>query len=122
MGFYDEMQGVAREVLTEFAQGTVNYVKLTRSNGPVDNPGQPVRTLYPIKSSVAGVSQTYIAKGLAVASDLQVIAPVDPLYTPDMKGSVEVDGITYKITQVIPKPAAGTPVVYVLIIQKGGGK
>lgn len=122
MTIYDELQDVVRNVMADFKQGVVNYIKITPGNGPVDNPGQSVRTPYGINSSVTGVSQTYIAKGLAVASDLQVIAPVDPRYTPDMKGSVEVDGIPHKITQIIKKPAAGTPVAYVLIIQKGGGK
>lgn len=121
MTIYDELQGVARDVLTEFKQGVVNYIKITPGNGPVDNPGQPVKTSYGINGSVTGVSQTYVAKGLAVASDLQVITPVDPLYVPDIKGSIEVDGIMYKIVRVIAKPAAGTPVVYVIIFQKGGG-
>jgi hypothetical protein len=119
MAFYEDMQAVAAEVLAEFKQGTVNYIKITPGAGPVDNPGQPVRTPYAINSAVSGVAASYVAKGLAIGTDLQVIAPVDSRYVPEMTGSVEVDGVPHKITQILPKPAAGTPVVYVLIIQRG---
>lgn len=120
MTFYTDMQAVAADVLAEFAQGVVKYVKITPGSGPVDNPGSPTRTEYTINSAVNGVSASYVAKGLAVASDRQIIAPVDNRYVPDMTGSIDVDGTMNKIVHIQPKPGAGTPVVYIIIIRAGG--
>ena len=120
MMFYGEMQDVAREVLTEFAQGVVNYVKITKGNGPVDNPGPPTKTPYPIKGTASGVWKKYVDKGQAVASDMQIIAPVDSQYEPDMSGSIEADGETYKIVAIDRKPPLGTAVVFIIIFRKGG--
>lgn len=119
MTIYDEMQSVARELLAEFKQGVVSYVKMTPGNGPVDNPGPAVPTSYPINSAVQGVQIKYVNQQLAVASDLQVIAPFDPAYVPELTGFVDVDGVRYKIVNIVKKPAAGTVVVYVLIIRRG---
>lgn len=119
MGFYDDMQSVASDILTQFQQGVVNYVQIVPGNGPVDNPGPSTKNRFVIPSTATGVQFKYIG-GLVVASDLQVVAPVDPRYVPDMKGFVEVDGKAYKIVAVKPIPPAGTPVVNVLITRIGG--
>lgn len=120
MGFYDDMQAVARDVLTEFQQGTVNYVQIVPGNGPVDNPGPSTPNLFPIPATATGVKFKYVQSGLAVASDLQIVAPIDPDFVPDMKGAVQVDGVTYKIVAIQPIPPAGTPVVNVIIFRKDG--
>lgn len=119
MAFYDDMQAIARDVLTQFRQGAVNYVQIVPGNGPVDNPGPATKIRFTIPATATGVQYRYVQLGLAVASDLQVIAPVDPRFVPDMKGMVEVDGKSYKIVAVKPIPPAGTPVVNVLIIRIG---
>jgi hypothetical protein len=120
MTFYDDMQAIATEVLTEFAQGVVKYVQIVPGNGPVDNPGPSTRNEFIIPATATGVQFKYVQTGLAVASDLQVIAPIDPRFTPDLKGSVEIDGKPFKIVAVQPIPPAGTPVVNVLILRNGG--
>lgn len=119
MSIYDEMQGTVRDVMAEFKQGTISYVQITPGNGPVDNPGPSTQKKFPINGAANGVQAKYIASGLAIASDLQVVAPVDPLYVPDMKGSIEIDGTPYKIVQLMPKPPAGTPVAYLYIVRRG---
>lgn len=120
MGFYEDMQAVASDVIGTFQQGVINYVQIVPGNGPVDNPGPSTPVRFGISATATGVLFKYVQSGLAVASDLQVIAPVDPRYVPDMKGRVEVDGKSYKIVAVQPIPPAGTPVVNVLILRIGG--
>lgn len=120
MTFYDDMQSVATDILTQFQQGVVNYVQIVPGNGPVDNPGPSTKNRFVVPATATGVQFKYVQTGLAVASDLQVIAPIDPRFVPDIKGFVEVDGKSYKIAAVQPIPAAGTPVVNVLIIRIGG--
>jgi hypothetical protein len=117
MTIYDEMQGIATELLTEFKQGIISYVKTVPGNGPVDDPGNPTITRYSINGTASGVQFRYVQNGLALASDKQVIAPVDSRYTPNMKDNVEVDGLPYKIVQIVKKPDAGTPVAYLLILR-----
>lgn len=117
MGFYDDMQGIARDVLTQFQQGVINYVQITPGNGPVDNPGSSTQTRFLIPATATGVQFKYVQNGLAVASDLQIAAPIDPRFVPDMKGFIEVDGKAYKIVAIKPIPPAGTPVVNVIIFR-----
>ena len=119
MSIYDEMQQVAKDVFGEFKQGVIQYVKITKGSGPVDDPGPSSDTLYTINATATGVTMKYVNMNLAVASDLQIPAPVDNRYTPDIKDAVTVDGVRHKIIHIDRKPAAGTPVLYILIIRKG---
>lgn len=117
MTIYDDMQLIATELLTEFKQGIISYVKTVPGNGSVDDPGEPTITRYGINGTATGVFYKYVQQGLALASDEQVIAPVDSRYVPDMKDNVEIDGSPRKIVQILKKPRAGTPVLYVLILR-----
>ena len=118
MPFYDDMQSLASDIIEEFQQGVIVYVENTPGNGPADDPGPSVPVDHPVNGTVAGVKFKYVQQGIAVASDLQVTMAVASGFTPDMKGFVKIDGVTYKIVKVIPKPAAGTPVAYILIVRK----
>lgn len=120
MAFYDEMQALATEVLGEFKQGAISYIRVVPGNGPADDPGAPVETAFALSAAMRGVKFKYTQSGLALASDMQVTMAVRPDVTPDMRGFIEADGIRYKIVQILPKPAAGTPAVYTLIVRKGG--
>lgn len=120
MTIYDEVQGVAQELLSDFGQGTIVYLKQTPGSGPRHNPGKGETRPFVVKGGVAtGVSMKYVQMSLAKASDLQVTLPVDPRFIPNNNDTIKIDAIEYKITQVIQKPAAGTPVVYVLIVGRG---
>lgn len=119
MSIYDDMQAVAASVLSDFQQGVIQYVKVVPGNGSVDNPGSSTKTAFDIPATATGVQFKYVQQNLAIVTDLQIVAPVDPRYTPDMKGFVTVDGVSHKIVEIIRKPAAGTPVVYILIIRRG---
>ena len=120
MGFYEEMQEVATEVLTGFKQGIVNYIKITPGTGPVTNPGQPTETPFGLNCGVNGVSKQYVDGTQVLSSDLQCVAAVNAGYTPNMKDAIDVDGVRHKLVKILPKPAAGTPVAYLYIIRRGG--
>lgn len=120
MDIYTEMQAVTADILAQFKQGLISYIQIVPGNGPVDNPG-PSRTVsFAINGTATGVQFKYVQQKLAVATDIQIVAPFDVRYTPDMKGVVEIDGVSHKIVQIIKKPAAGTPVAYIFILRRGG--
>lgn len=116
--FYTEMQGVASEVLGEFKQGKVAYVKITPGLGPVDNPGPSTATPYELKAAARGVKFSYVQMGLAIQTDLQVTAAVDARFTPHERDFIDIDNVRHKIVKIIQKPAAGVPVAFTYIIRK----
>lgn len=130
MGLYDDMQAVAREVLTDpdFNQGIIKYIGITPGAGPVDDPGPSTPTPFTLAGAVAsGVWMKYVNMNLAVATDLQVVMSVDTRFTPDMTDMVDIEKPPgsgtfkrHKIVSVIQTPAAGTPVTYTLIVRAGG--
>lgn len=118
MGFYEDMQGIATGVLSDFKQGKVEYQPIARTGGTVDEPGAiTVAAKVLLKAAARGVKFKYVSMGLAVASDLQVTSAVISGGF-DMRGMIFVDDVQYKIVQIIPKPAAGTPAAFTLIIRK----
>lgn len=120
MTFYEEMQGIATGLLTEFKQGVIQIAKITPGSGPKNNPGPSTETLTTLKGAVArGVKFKYVQSGMAVASDLQVTHAVQDGVTPAIDGFVYIDGVKYKIVNIVDKPAAGTKVVHTLIVRKG---
>ncbi|AHJ10701.1 hypothetical protein P106B_18 [Rhizobium phage vB_RglS_P106B] len=119
MGFYDEMQNIASDVLSEFKQGTINYIKIVPGAGPADDPGPSTPTPYALDAVAKGVSFKFVKDGLALSTDLTVTAAVRSDLVPDMKGFIEIDGVRYKIVQDISTPAAGTRAVWKWIVRKG---
>ena len=122
MAIYDEMQNLARDILTEpeFKQGKIEYVQIVPGNGPVDNPGPSRTVVTEMLGGVArGVSYKYVKDGLALSSDKTVTLPVVAGITPDMKDFIDIDGVRYKMVQDISTPAAGTRVVWKFIVRKG---
>ena len=41
MSLYDDMRGIATELLTEFKQGSMALLQYTPASGPPHNPGKP---------------------------------------------------------------------------------
>lgn len=122
MAIYDEMQNLARDILTdpEFKQGKIEYVRIVPGTGPIDNPGPSTTVVTEMPGGVArGVSFKYVKDGLALSSDLTVILPVTAGVVPNMKDFIDIDGVRYKIIQDISTPAAGTRVVWKFIVRKG---
>ena len=111
-GFYEEMAGVASELLEEFNQGVVRYIEPAPTTGPSYDPqpaGDP--TPYPVNATVRGVSQQYIQDGYISASDLQAMVSVFGA-EPSMSGLLEIDGKEHQIIQVDAIPASGTTVAW----------
>lgn len=119
MAFYEDMQKIASDLLTEFKQGVIEYGRITPGAGPADNPGPSTITWQTLKGAVArGVSQKYIASSLAVATDQQITMSADQL-VPNIRDKAKIDGVELKIVHVLPRPAAGTVAAYTLIVRKG---
>lgn len=118
---YGEMQGIARELLTEFKQGTIQIEKVTPGNGPVYKPGPSGTSFTTVPGAVArNVKGEYVTLGLAVATDRQfTMAPfADAVKNPVETDFVLVDGVRFKIVKILPVPPAGTVVVYHVIFRK----
>lgn len=119
MGFYDEMQEIASDLLNEFDQGGIYLVQIGAATGNPWATNPPIESA-PIKLNAvaSGVSKRYIDKGLAVATDKQVTIAV-PSVEPTMKDFLIINSERLKIVHVAKIPEAGTPVSYVLICRKG---
>lgn len=119
MSLYDEMQAVAKSLLgdADFKQGVTSLVKVTPGNGPAYDPGASTETLYILDGAVRGVKFKYVAKSLAVASDLQITHAV-PEVEPALTDFVEADGVRYKIVHIDRKPSVGVAVAFTLILRR----
>jgi hypothetical protein len=131
MTFYQEMQGVATEILDEFQQGDVLAVRTTPGTPDPTKPWEPVEgtvKTYKLKATVRGVSQKYLDGTNITVSDQMVVAAVaakevlngipqgDEAFHPAASDEIRVDGKTRSVKRIIPIPAAGTPVAYHIVI------
>lgn len=119
MSIYDDMQKIAQDLLgpANFKQGETYLIKLLPGGGPAYAPGKPVEKLHSIDAAVRGAKYKYIAKQLAVASDLQVtFAPI--AVEPEARDFVQLDGVRYKIVHIDRKPSAGVAVAFTLIVRR----
>jgi hypothetical protein len=117
--FYEEMQKVVQGVLPQFNQGTIRYRAVTPGGGPADEPGASSITWTTLTGAAArGVSTQYVLRGLAIASDKQVVMAVQAGVSPAQDDFVQIDGEQFKIVSIMTKPEAGTPVAYVLIVRR----
>lgn len=124
MSIYDEMQSLTKELLSdpEFNQGgtgKIEFVRIIPGNGPIDEPGEPTIEKIPLDAAARGATFKYVSTGLAAASDLQVVAAVVDGLEPTDKDFIEVNGERCKIMQILPRPAAGTTVAWLFIVQRG---
>jgi len=115
-GFYQEMQGIAADLLGEFKQGVIQYVGIVPGNGPPDNPGETQETPVAVDAVARGVSFKYIDGSTVLTTDLQITMPGNGV-EPDPAGFMIVDGRRAKIVQVVRKPAAGIVAAYTVIFR-----
>jgi hypothetical protein len=119
MSLYDDLQKVTQDILSEFKQGLIEYGALISGDGPNDDPGPSILQYMTLNGAVArGVQTRYVQSGLAVSSDIQVTMSVQTGVTPAQKDFVKIDGVRYKVQEVIKKPAAGTVVAFTLILRR----
>ncbi|HRQ13074.1 MAG TPA: hypothetical protein PK205_07195 [Promineifilum sp.] len=119
MGFYDEMQGIASGLLKEFKQGKIEYVRVIPGAGSFDEPGVGTEVKTELDAAARGASFKYVTKGLAIASDKQVVSHVNAAVTPNTRDAIDIDGVRYKIVHFEPKPSAGTAAAWLFIVRKG---
>lgn len=120
MTIYDDMRAVAIDVFNDpdFKQGVVEYVALEQqAGGTPDDPAPEIERAYRINSTVRPVSTQYVDSTHIVQSDRQVSMP-NVGVTPSHDGFVRIDGSHYSIVEVMPRPSAGTPVVFILIVRR----
>lgn len=112
MAFYDEMQGVAAELLTEFAQGTVTLKRIVSTPGANewDPPTETAQT-WPLKAAVKRKHQRYENGVLIVETGDEVTFAV-PSVAPSITDKLVIDGVERVISNLTPIPAAGTTVVW----------
>ncbi len=130
MGFYDEMAGVANDLLTEFSQATAILIREAAGAGPAYNPGPGEQTRFQHKGvTVRGISQKYIDGKEIIATDQMAVlsvAQIDPTtkkaisvsVRPTVKDVLTLNGVKYRIIKDLTVPAVGTSVAYILAIRK----
>jgi hypothetical protein len=136
--FYQDMQDIASELITEFKQGTIQYVDVAPGTGPADEPGSGETTTLTIDAVARSVQFKYINNTDIVQSDSQItlsgaiISSLDVLWdgstlwdnltgwstdTLDIRGWFTIDGAKAKIIKVKRVPQAGTPVAFIVIVR-----
>lgn len=127
MTFYEDMQGVAHELLSgEFnqAQGDsegdgIVYVHEEPGSGPVDNPGTSVVTKHRLSGATTGPSFKYIDGTNILSTDKQGNFAVIPgVSISAEKGYILMDGARMKIIRVDRVPETGTPVIWRVFFRK----
>lgn len=119
--FYEELGSVATGLLREFKQGSVSLVSRTQAAGSTAfEPGALTEVSVPLDAVVKGVSKKFVDGNSVLSSDLEVL--IGPVGTdgssvnPTMADVIEVDGVRRTIKKVVQTPAAGTPVLYTVIV------
>lgn len=118
MGFYDDMQELATDLLTEFNQGTVQYEEIIPANGPWDDPGQPTSKLHDIPGAVTRAAEfRYIDNTSIFSTTTQVTFNVIPDLVIDDLDVLVLDGDRRTVIRFMQIPETGTPVVYKVFVK-----
>lgn len=128
--FYDDMAGVARELLAPTSQGGLgqgSIVLVRYTPGPTppnawDPPSEPARTETALNGAASGVSKEMVGVEASpgttiVATDLQIIvAPWGGAVEP--ADVLELDGSPVTILSVQNIPAVGTPAAIRFVVRR----
>lgn len=118
MSIYDDMQVVASNIFAEFKQGAITYVELQPvAGGTPDEPAANVEVTTALDATARPVSTKYVDGSHIYRSDVQVSVPAAAV-TPSMSGYLTIDAVRYKIIEIMCVPAAGTAIVYTLIVRR----
>lgn len=120
MTIYDDMRNVANERLTEFKQGVVQYIGVTTTAG--STPDEPASsnedTPVTINATVRSVSTKFVDGTHIIQSDSMITMPNTGDTTPKMSGYFKIDGVRFKIIEIMPVPAAGSPIIWKVIVRR----
>jgi hypothetical protein len=115
-GFYDEMQEVATDLLTEFQQGQVSLKRVTTTPGENEwDPPTETSETWPLKAAVRTVSMKYVDGTLIIAGDRQVTFAV-PDTTPLLTDLLAIDGKDHAMKDLRALPGAGTVAAWIAFI------
>lgn len=115
MSLYDELRGVAKGLLKEFAQGVLTLDVYSDGGGPAYDPKPPVYTPQKFSGTVRGTTEQERAE-YGVAVDLVVTVPGD--LVPKTQDRMTIDDVSYQIVKVEAMPAAGTTVAWAVFVRK----
>lgn len=114
---YTEFQGIASDLIGEFAQGEVVLVQPGAKTGDAHNPTVWPPTEHAVDATVSGVPQKMIDGTLILASDLMVTIAGDVAVRPEPDWSIKIDGRPHAIVQIAAIPPAGVTVVYKIVVR-----
>lgn len=110
--FYEEMRGVADELLGEFKQGSVQLKRVTTLPGPNDwTPGEEAVETHDLSATVKRVDQRY-ENGVLIVETVDIVTFAVPAVVPAMTDLLVIDGRDRVITSLKPTPSAGTVVAW----------
>ncbi len=117
MTFYDEMRGVADELLGEFSQGTVSLKRKTGTTEPEHEweAPQDTYTTWPLKAAVKRVDQRY-ENGVLIVETVDIVTFAVPDTVPVITDTLVIDGRERAITSLKPTPSAGTVVAWKAVV------
>jgi hypothetical protein len=119
MTFYEEMAGIATELLGEFKQGTVAFI-IPGTTTPGENPWDPPIVTPPqafdLDATAKGVSEQYVGTDGIVGTDTEVtIAPFGEELTTSTP--LTIDGQAVTVVKVMRIPRAGEVVAWKVVVR-----
>lgn len=117
MSIYDDFRTLAGELLREFDQGGISLMVYTAGSGPSYDPGAPTYKSNSVNGVAKGVDAELLKDSLIQSSDKVVTIPASSGLAPKMEDRVKVGGKDHGIVKIITTPAAGTAVVYKLVVR-----
>lgn len=112
MSFYDEMRGVATELLGEFKQGVVELKRTVSTPGqnPWDPPTETPQT-WPLAATVKRLHQRY-ENGVLIVETGDMVTFVVHEVEPVLTDRIVIDGVERVITNLTPVPGSGRAVMW----------
>jgi len=130
MSIYDDMQSIASNLLREFDQGGIWFIRMVPGDGPADDPGEPVPETHKLDGAARGVKMKFVDGTNILASDLQASVAVHSAIRPDEPDTyVALTGKNatpdqalaaprFKVVQIDQVPATGTPVSFRIFFRR----
>ena len=117
VSFYSDMAGMAKDMLTEYNQGTIDIGRtvVTAGANSWDAPSS-VTTYLTVMGIVRGVSRQFVDGVTIMATDLQVIAYIAD-YEPLPGDLMEIDGNPVAVLRQDKIPGAGTTACWRFIVR-----
>lgn len=107
---YQRLKQTHDDMMQRFAQGTVELVQTTTTQGPNEwDPPTVTETVTPLQATVTGVAMEYVDGNQVLSSDLWVqMAIPDP--EPALGDYIRIDGDDHVILRIDRIPGAGDAV------------